>query len=121
MGPQMYQGAGYGFIAMCMAAHLDFTSHCHQFSNILIRSDSKTAARSETYCDVTLRRKDENGLFIDLSNLGRYIDHWEKREGAWRISRRHFLLDFDQAGPGGSLFQPTGKRDRTDPGYFGAL
>jgi len=48
-GP-MFQGTGYGFIDMCMAAHLLFTSHSHQFSNILIWVDGDTA-KSETYID----------------------------------------------------------------------
>jgi hypothetical protein len=120
-GSQMYQGTGYGFVEMCMAAHSHFTSHSHQFSNILIALDGDRA-QSETYGDVTLRRNGENGQLIDSRNLGRYIDRWERRDGNWRISDRQFLLDFDQSGPAiGALFETTGRRDQTDPSYFGYL
>lgn len=119
-GAQMYQGTGYGFVDMCMAAHPGFQSHSHQFSNIRIWLDGPGRARSETYGDVTLRRIDEEGKPFDLRNLGRYIDRWEKRDGEWRIADRKFVLDFDQSGPSaGGLFQTLGKRDKTDPSYFG--
>jgi hypothetical protein len=118
-GTQMYQGDGRGFVDMCMAAHPGFHAHSHQFSNIRIWIDSLTTARSETYCDVTLRRYDEEGKAFDIRNLGRYVDRWEKRRGEWRISERKYLIDFDQSGPPpGSLFAMTGKRDKSDPSYF---
>jgi hypothetical protein len=117
-GAQMYQGTGHGFVEMCMAAHPHFISHAHQFSNILIEVEGDRA-QSETYGDVTLRRRDESGQLIDSRNLGRYVDRWERRDGNWRISDRRFLLDFDQSGPAiGALFETTGRRDRSDPSYF---
>ena len=118
-GAQMFQGTGFSFVDMCMAAHLHFLSHSHQFSNIRIWLDGPDHARSETYGDVTLRRVDEDGGLVDSRNLGRYLDRWEKREGEWRIADRIFVLDFDQTGPAvGAMFQTLGKRDRTDPSYF---
>jgi hypothetical protein len=117
-GAQMYQGTGHGFVEMCMAAHPHFLSHAHQFSNILIEVDGDHA-RSETYGDVTLRRRDEDGSLIDSRNLGRYIDKCERRDGAWKILDRRFVLDFDQSGPAiGAVFETTGRRDHTDPSYF---
>jgi hypothetical protein len=120
-GAQMYQGTGHGFIAMCMAAHPHFLSHAHQFSNILIKIDGDLAY-SETYGDVTLRRKDESGQLIDSRNLGRYVDRWERRDGSWRIIDRQFLLDFDQSGRAiGAMFETTGRRDRSDLSYFSSI
>jgi hypothetical protein len=117
-GAQMYQGTGYGFIDMCMQAHPHFLSHSHQFSNILIAVEGDTA-RSETYADVTLRRRDEHGVLQDTRNLGRYIDRWEKRDGTWRIIARRYLHDFDQSGPAvGATFETLGRRDRQDASYF---
>jgi hypothetical protein len=113
----MFQGTGYGFIEMVMEAHPNFASHSHQFSNILISVDGDTAT-SETYGDVTLRRIDENGQFIDLRNLGRYVDRWEKRGAEWRIIERMYLHDFDQSGPSAGDFATTGRRDRLDASYF---
>jgi SnoaL-like domain len=114
---QMFQGTGYGFIEMCLEAHPNFTSHSHQFSNILIAVDGNTAT-SETYGDVTLRRLDAEGRCIDLRNLGRYVDRWEKRDGQWRIIARTYLHDFDQSGESRGDFLTTGRRDRLDASYF---
>ena len=118
-GEHVYRGTGAGFVDMCMQMHPAFHAHAHQFSNIRIWLDGPEQARSETYCDATLRRYDEDGQAQDMRNLGRYIDHWEKRDGEWRISQRQFVLDLDQSGPGVGQFETTGKRDRTDPSYFG--
>jgi hypothetical protein len=114
---QMYQGSGYGFIDMVMEAHLNFVSHSHQFSNILISIDGDTAT-SETYGDVTLRRIDADGHCFDMRNLGRYVDRWENRDGEWRIIARTYLHDFDQSGPSAGEFVTTGRRDRQDASYF---
>jgi len=115
---QMYQGTGHGFVDMVMEAHPHFLSHSHQFSNILITVDGDNAM-SETYGDVTLRRVDEDGRFIDIRNLGRYVDRWEKRNGEWRIIERKYLHDFDETNPSGGEFMTTGRRDRLDLSYFG--
>jgi hypothetical protein len=115
-----YQGSGAGFVDMCMQLHPSFHSHSHQFSNIRIWIEGPDRARSETYCDVTLRKYDEAGTAHDIRNLGRYLDEWEKRDGEWRIARRTYVTDFDQSGPNAGYFETTGKRDRTDPSYFGA-
>src|SRR4051812_16278792 len=90
---QMFVGSGHGFVDMVMQAHLGFLSHSHQFSNILITVNGNTAT-SETYGDVTLRRQDESGQFLDIRNLCRYVDRWEKRNGEWRILGRKYLHDF---------------------------
>jgi hypothetical protein len=116
---QMFQGTGHGFVDMCMEAHLQFVSHSHQFSNILVTVDGDTAT-SETYGDVTLRRADGDGGFVDLRNLGRYVDRWERRDGEWRIIDRKYLHDFDATYPSVGGFLTTGRRDRRDASYFAA-
>jgi hypothetical protein len=116
---QMFQGSGTGFVDMCMEAHLLYTAHSHQFSNILITVDGATAT-SETYGDVTHRRIDEDGQCIDSRSLGRYADRWEKRDGEWRIIERTYVHDFDENGPTTGYFTTIGRRDRTDPSYFPA-
>ena len=119
-GEHVFRGSGHAFVEMCMEAHQRFHAHSHQVTNILIRLDGPERARSECYVDATLRRTDDAGQAHDMRNLGRYVDHWEKRDGSWRIARRIYLLDFDQSGPNAGLFPTTGLRDRADPSYFGA-
>lgn len=118
-GPQMFQGTGWDFVDWIMEAHRNFTTHAHEFSNIMIWLDGDTA-RSETYGDVTLRRRAEDGTLHDIRNLGRYIDRWERRDGTWRIIYRNYVHDFDQSGPAVGEFETMGKRDRSDPSYFEA-
>lgn len=118
-GAQIFQGTAHDFVDMCMKAHAGFQVHSHQISNVRIWLDGPQRARSEAYADVTLRRRDEAGTTYDIRNLGRYVDEWDKRDGEWRIAKRVFLLDFDQVGPSRSSLQTTGKRDRSDPSYFG--
>ena len=117
-GEQMYVGTGYGFVEMSLNAHASmFLSHSHQHGNCLIKVDGDRAY-SEYYGDATLRRKDENGQLIDSRNLGRYVDLWEKRGGKWKILERAFLVDIEETRPvAGNMFQPTGKRDKSDPSY----
>ena len=116
---QMYQGSGWGFVDMALNGHLGYLVHSHQFCNILIHVEGDTA-RSETYGDVTLRRRDENGVLHDSRNLGRYIDRWERRaDGVWRIIDRKYVHDLDQSGPAvGVLFETRGRRDPSDESYF---
>ena len=53
-----------------------------------------------------------------MSSIGRYLYRWEKRDGAWRISRRRYVNTLDEARPVGPLMYPTeGARDRSDPSY----
>lgn len=113
----MFQGSGSGFIDMVMEAHLGFLSHSHQLSNILVTVDGDRAT-SETYGDVTLRRAGEDGGYVDIRNMGRYVDRWERRDGEWRIIDRKYLHDFDETNPSGGDYATTGRRDRTDPSYF---
>lgn len=118
-GTQMYQGTGYGFVEMCMKAHLQHLTHSHQMGNILIEVNGDTAL-SETYGDVTNRSLDKNGILYDSRNLGRYVDRWLKRDGTWRIIERKYIHDFDQSGPAiDTLFQTLGYRDKSDSSYFG--
>ena len=119
-GAQVFQGAAEGFVDMVMAAHPGFHSHAHQFSNIRVWLRSDDRAHSETYADITLRRFDDAGKAYDIRNLGRYIDEWRKDDGEWRIAKRSYLLDLDQSGPNGGLFETTSKRDRSDGSYFGS-
>ncbi len=113
----MYQGTGHGFIEHVYGAHSGMLLHQHQLGNILITVDGDRAV-SESYVTVTFRRKDETGTVVGMGSQGRYIDRWEKRDGRWAISNRHYLHLFDETYPvAESQFPATGTRDRSDPSY----
>ena len=113
----MYRGTGYGFIEFVYGAHSGMLVHHHQLGNVLIKVEGDRAT-SESYVSVTFRRRDEHGALLAMESYGRYIDRWEKRDGRWAISDRHYLHSMDESRPvSESQFPTTGKRDRTDPSY----
>ena len=115
----MFQGTGWGFIDWCLEAHTHLLGHSHQFSNISIAIDGNRA-RSETYGDVTVCARDKTGQRQVMRNLGRYIDQWEKRDGAWRINDRKYVhdLDYGVSADVAGAYPMTGRRDRGDASYF---
>ncbi len=89
----MYEGTGHGFIDWVWEAHAGMERHSHQISNILIDLDGNKAT-SEAYVTVALwTLADEQGQQTEIIGRGRYLDHWEKRDGIWAISVRTHVLD----------------------------
>lgn len=90
----------------------------HQVSNIMVRFESGDVAFSETYLRAyhVVPADYPAGTFLSLPGGGalwvggRYIDRFERRDGLWRISHRHGLVDWvrsaagEDAGLGG--FEP---------------
>jgi hypothetical protein len=113
----MYQGTGRGFVDFALAAHKGLLVHNHQISNILIAFDSGRA-NSETYVTMMARMDLGGGRLHDMRSLGRYIDRWTKREGAWRISHRRYIHEFDDNWPVTNARYPVaGRRDESDASY----
>ena len=53
-------------------------------------------AVSEAYITVVLwTLPDEDGKQTEIIGRGRYLDHWLKRDGSWRIARREFVQDMN--------------------------
>ncbi len=112
----MYTGTGYGFADFLDAVHPTLRTHTHHLSNISVRVDGDRAG-SETYVLMTAQVPTEDGG-LELVSTGRYVDEWERRDGAWRIIRRLYLHSADTTRPvTGDGFPTTGARDRTDPSY----
>lgn len=68
----------------------------HALSNILIEVDG-ARARAETYCHAFHELDgdgDSGGLEMVVG--GRYLDLLERRDGAWRISRRTYVMDWNR-------------------------
>lgn len=113
----MFQGTGYGFIDFVHESHIGMLVHAHHLSNILIKVDGDRAG-SEAYVHVVLRSKGEGGTLMQITGHGRYIDAWEKRDGAWRIAHRRYIQAMDEVrAVGTTMYDTDGARDRTDPSY----
>jgi hypothetical protein len=94
----------------------------HAISNILIEVDGDHA-RVECYLDAVHRREDDTGAW-DEAVKGRYLDRFERRDGAWRIAHRLVVYDWGRIERATEAWWDTlpgdwtrGSRDRTDPIY----
>ncbi len=112
----MYQGTGSGFVDFALEAHKGLLVHNHQISNFTIELNGDLAG-SEAYVTMT-GRIDASGVLHDMRSIGRYLDRWAKRAGAWRIAQRHYIHAFDDMWPVTRAAYPTlGRRDASDPSY----
>jgi len=76
------------------------TTSMHNICNVLIELDGDVA-RCESYLIVIVRIPQDAGA-IDWLHAGRYVDRFERRNGAWRIAHRTVVYDlerFDQVVP----------------------
>jgi hypothetical protein len=113
----IYEGTGHGFIDFVHQSHTGMLSTNHQISNISIRVQGDSAG-SETYVTMHGRIKGEGEAIMEIRSIGRYLDRWERRDGAWRIARREYLSTMDELRQVAATMYPTeGARDRSDPSY----
>lgn len=97
------------------------TASFHHLGNILI--DHKgDEADVETYFMASQRREESGKTHIRM-RCGRYLDHFVKRDGMWRVLNRRVVDDWsrlDEAVATAREVGPDnnhGRRDRRDPSY----
>ena len=113
----IFQGTGYGFVEWVHQSHAGMIATNHKISNVSIRIDGERAG-SETYVTMHGRIKGEGDAVMEIHSIGRYLDRWEKRDGAWRIAERQYLSTLDEVRQVGTTAYPVhGARDRSDPSY----
>ena len=66
----------------------------HAISNILIDIDGDTA-QAETYCQAYHEIDGLSGR-VEMVVGGRYLDRLERRNGAWRIADRTYVMDWNR-------------------------
>ena len=132
-----YKGPSRQFcdFALELLARLEYTAH--QASNILIRMVDEQNALSETYFNAYHRIKAgvEEPAFPDhdldqdedVWIAGRYIDHFQRRDGVWKIAKRCGIHDWvrwapaDDRGFGQSPANERGQRFPDDRSYHLAI
>ena len=118
-----YDGPASGFVDNTFA-HLrtmERTFHC--LGNQLITVDGDRAV-GEIYVFAYLSAF-EQGELMDTLLVGRYLDRYERRDGAWKISHRAFVMDWNQNQPNSSEWEEgmygelraRGRRGKEDPVY----
>lgn len=97
----------------------------HMLGNMLIEIDGSSAV-AETYCHAYHEVAGEGGPF-EMDVGGRYLDRFEKRDGAWRIAHRRYVLDWNANRPSSAIWDEgmyaglarRGARRPDDPSYTG--
>jgi hypothetical protein len=101
-------------------------STMHAVSNCMIELHGEVGWAETYVISYHFGAKDpDSGNPIDLIVGCRYLDHFEKRSGLWRITRRHLIFEWNQNLPAsgrwdgqfyGSFF-PRGIRGKADLSY----
>ena len=101
------KGPGRQFATECVAALLANYLTCNHLlgqSRIRVTGDS---AGAETLFFATMTRDQQGTIMMDQT-IGRYVDHFERRAGVWRITLRHCVKEWSMTIPYGESY---GSRD----------
>lgn len=101
--PRPADGGPRDFVEFALGVISTHTRTHHQLGNILIELESPEQAVAETYFTAYHRMRPigdpkaaPNAWDTEMDYFvgGRYLDHFEKREGEWRIVRRTGMTDW---------------------------
>ncbi|WP_156680932.1 nuclear transport factor 2 family protein [Sphingomonas profundi] len=104
----MFRGTAADFVPWVMGVLANMRLTQHMIGNILIELDGDQA-RAETYFIAHhLIAAEKSGIFLAaeagapdqfMVAGGRYLDRFERRDGAWRFSHRHAVFDWNAEAP----------------------
>ena len=118
-----YNGDGKAFAAeICRLVEETYEQTFHSIANQWFEVDGDGAIGESYVIAIATSRGTER---TDTLTGGRYIDRFERREGAWKIAERSFVLDWARAEPStrrvdGGMYDSLelqGRRGREDPVY----
>lgn len=122
-----FVGSGHDF-ATALVPSMDggTLSSQHHVTNVLIERDGN-CANVESYVLAFHPVRDEDGEVHAVAGC-RYLDRFEKREGAWRIADRRVVMDLSRRALAGErwrledAFSARGGRREADPsdGFVGS-
>ena len=114
----IFEGTAEEWVTTVLEAHLGYSAHSHQITNVTVAVEGDTAA-SETYVTAKVRSyPDETGRRVDLAVAGRYLDRWSKRDDVWGIDHRLYVNDVhSEYEVVGGMDETAARRDSGDPSY----
>ena len=89
---RLFKGTADGFIEWLWPVHAAMIGHVHSLSNVTVEIDGDAAA-TESYVHVVLRVPAPDDGQVDIVGRGRYLDAFERRDGAWAIVHRTYVSD----------------------------
>jgi hypothetical protein len=117
-----YVGTPDTFIEWANQSTLMFANSHHGLMNHYCELDGDDAYAETYYLFIGVAARPPH-----LMSMGRYVDHFQRRNGEWRIANRVAIVEknFDLADSElyalenvpGSSERPMGSRDRLDPSY----
>ncbi len=93
-----FSGGADAFVDFLARVHAEQDHSMHFLSNILIEFGSADAALVESYCLVVQRFDAASGEApagshgVRKFGSSRYVDRFEKRDGAWKVAHRTLIL-----------------------------
>lgn len=105
-----FEGPAAEFCKTITESNLQLERTFHSISNeyYLVNDD---AAKGEVYV-IGIFTANDDGKLVDGLVGGRYLDHFERRNGEWKIARRTYVLDWNMNHPNTSVW---------DEGLFGQI
>lgn len=114
-----YVGYPDDFIDWANGTSTNFLETHHGVMNHHCELDGDDAYAETYYLFIGVAQKPPH-----LMSMGRYIDHFQRRNGEWRIANRVALIeknfalsDYPSAGMAGTIEIPLGSRDKSDFSY----
>lgn len=98
LGPGLYQGAARDLFGFAMQFQGAMSVTRHELGNILVEPEGPDRAFVESYVYAFHVVKQADAV-QDLIVYGRYLDHFERRDGQWRISARTEVIDWAHERP----------------------
>lgn len=116
-----FRGPGVDFAQFIVGA-MDAVSIVgqHHLTNILIQVDGHSAAAESYFIAMHPHQPEDEAAPVLAVVGGRYLDHFECREGVWKIAHRQVVLDWSQERMSGDDWAaeaqfPGGCRREADP------
>jgi hypothetical protein len=100
-----FRGTPAEFVAFAQKLLKEHIANHHMIGQALIEVEGDVAF-GEVYFQAFHRILQE-GAEVDLFMAGRYVDRYEKRQGAWRIAHRAELIDWARTEPAADGFLAT--------------
>lgn len=91
------RGAPEQFIDFALDALAGHAANQHMLGNVLIDLDGDEAY-GEVYFQAYHKIPGEDG-YTDMIIAGRYLDRYERRQGAWKFAYRSEVVDWSRTGP----------------------
>ena len=90
-----FNGNAHTFCTALPKAILKYAATQHRVTNIGIDFNHNDAV-VESYVTAYHYQANEDGPDTELTYLGRYIDHMQKRDDVWKIMFRRVVMDWNQ-------------------------